>query len=557
MRHALALRASRDAVAFHEGRVLDENAEFLDRYRRDPFALLDDEMVMIPVMGGFTEGPLIPYDHQREIVSAWVDIEHLARTGELLFRNVHDEKSRQMGVTWIVAYVVLWCLYFHAVPGLALSKKSTDVEDGAEGFDSFFGKVRYMHRRMPLSVKQPLQFRQSPESVIQRPGSDASYLVGEGATPDPGRGSRFGYVVLDEAAFMPWSKAVHRTVSRSCPEGRFYNSTANGLDNIHYQLRTDRPDGYTFLRHHWSKHELYGDGKHVAGSDPEGCQLCAGNLQGVPWDPRETLAHRYPGRLTSPWYDQAVLDMDDEDVASELDIDYERSLPARVYAEFSEEVHVADEPVPYDPLIFVELGWDYGLDMTAVVICQETPTEYRVIGEFEQSDLTPDQVAAGVRWQLQKLGMEEWQMKPEHTLQLYCVGDPAGEGRDLATGRPFVDEYRRAGFGITSQRFPIARTISATKRLMRGQPKRLVVSPTCERFIEHAKMNKWPTDRLGNRKPAEREPLNNVHNHMMRAFAYLISKKFPIEDEREAAPPLDWDDRRGLADPGIGYKMGL
>jgi hypothetical protein len=85
------------------------------------------------------------------------------------------------------------------------------------------------------------------------------------------------------------------------------------------------------------------------------CELCAGTIAGLIWNPRSPKAHRFPGRLTSPHYDRAVIGKTAEQVASELDIDRERSLKARVYDEFSGDLHVERDPdgtelvIPYDP----------------------------------------------------------------------------------------------------------------------------------------------------------------------------------------------------------------
>jgi hypothetical protein len=55
--------------------------------------------------------------------------------------------------------------------------------------------------------------------------------------------------------------------------------------------------------------------------------------------------------------------------------------------------------------------------------------------------------------------------------------------------------------------------------------------------------NRWPTDALGNRRLSATVPLDDEHNHMMRAFAYLVVAKFPPTPPPMAARADPWDER--------------
>lgn len=562
------------AVEPIEQGVSEKYAPNRAKYARDPFAHLEEGHIWIPDLVTLKMVPLDPFGHQREILSSWIDLDYLTRTGDLRMRNVHEEKSRQMGVTWILAYGVWWLLTYHQTSGLVVHLKAAEIDDGgpASTSDSFFGKVRLIQTAkdengqfyLPRRHAAPLQWRGSPESQIKNP-ANLSFVVGEGATPNPGRGGRYPWAILDEAARIPWGESVHASVSRAIPDGRFYNSTPEGEDNMYARLRKTRPRGYLFLRHHWSSHPTYGLGKHVAGEEPDSCLLCQGNVDGLAWDPQNPVAHRYPGRLTSPWYDDAVEELTDEQVAAELDIDYARSISARVYKEFAEDVHVVKEGIEYDPSLPFEFSFDYGMEVSAVGIFQDGPYELRMIGEFEQGDLTPDQVIAGVRRTMVEImhraGHDPIQIErlvgDFETSQYLAVGDPAGEARDLATGRPLVEDYRRQGFNIVSAKRPISTTIVAVKRLLLGRPKPLrICGQKCPNTIEHFKMNRWPTDREGRRKPGG-EPQNDRHNHMMRGVAYYVTHKFPPPSALESLQDATARRETGKIDPGLDYDMTL
>lgn len=535
------------------------------RYRLDPFAHLEDGHVKIFDIETLEEIPFEPFEHQIEVVRSWVDLDHLAKTGrahpelaELRFFNALAEKSRQMGITWIVAWVIRWALGYFPVRGLALHLDLDEIDDGgvASTIDSLFGKIRYLNDSMPTEWRAPLRYRMRP-SIIRNMLDPLSFVVGEGATPNPGRGGKYHYGFLDEAARIAFGESVHASLSRSIPHGRLYNSTPEGEGNVYYRLASDRPAGYRFTKLHWSIHPVFSRGLHVAASieeprpaqpSPEAeaiakkCRQCAGSRRGVRWTAdAPDKAHRYPGKLTSDWYEEAIVELTDQQVAAELDIDYEASLTARVYPEFSEQAHVLPEGIAYDENYELTFGIDYGLDVTAILVLQETPSEVRAIAELEMGSETtdgreaiPENVVPALVEVLAAKGVPLLLLEKEWLLQMLGVGDPSGEGRDLATGKPLSTHYRRLGLRIyPPRRFTVWQTVNATKRLFLGRPKRFYVSgPDCPSFVRHAKGNRWVTDKTGRRTTPARLK-DDEHNHIMRALAYWTAYRFPPEVEDE------------------------
>jgi hypothetical protein len=547
----------RELARYRRGEI--ERAEMVLAYARDPLRPLAEKR--IKVWAGRRLVPLQPFATQEELLRAWIDCELLAETGELRFRNVHVEKSRQVGDTVILAYGCLWALTYYNVALLMQHQDLGEVADGGADatWDSFFGKIRLLWSTWPAEIgRAELRFRQKPP-LIRNVAREQSYLVGEGETPDPGRGGTYDASVRDEAARLAYAEAAEAALDRACPTGRVDLSTPHGEDNVFARTRRDQPAGITFLRHHWSQHPGYGKGTHVAGSDPKNCEACAGVQAGLKWDAKNpTACHRYPGKLASPWYDLAVVRLTDEQVAMELDIDYAASLSARVYPEFQEERHLAAIAIPWDWKLPLELGFDYGSDTTAVVICQEAPKEYRVIGEVELHDTRPEEVVAALRAELKALGLKYNDLLPDITRTYFAIGDVAGEARSAAGGHSAVSEYGRHGFSILSRRQLIEPSIWAVKRLLLGQPKELVISQRCRLFLEHIKHHRWPVDRQGNRKPGAPRPENNRHAHMMDAFRYLTAYKWPAPDLEEAlaevsGPSLGSFDASGRLDE-LGYE---
>lgn len=540
-----------------------ETTPSLDRYRLDPFAHLDDGHVLILGLardaapdeevtlgdGGVRLAAQVftPYDYEREIAAAWIDLDRLRDHGELAWQNAIGEKSRQMGWTWTTSWLLLWALaYWPESHGLATHLNAAKVDDGGSRSttESIFGRIRYMaESKIPRSWNadrestwpegmQPidvLDFKQSPESIIVNRLSGAS-LNGGAATEDPGRGGSYTHILADEFARIPWGAAAHRSMRSACPTGRNYGSTPNGKSNRYYELASKPPRGYRKVRLHWTRHPIYGAGHHIAG-ELQGCVRCDGVRAEIVWDAEETahLTHRYPGRVTSPWYDSAIVDLTDEDVAQELDISYEGSITARVFPQFSSDKHVIPE-IRYDPALPIELSFDYGWSpsFTAVGIWQDALDSLRKIGEVEVSEKRPDEVAALIRDALADLGVPLLSIEPRFTRELLAVGDPSGEAKSLISGASIVEEYALQGFVIVSE-YPDnpQRAIRSYQRLLLGRPKPVRYSAAgCPKTILHLAENRWETDRAGALKQPPKLR-NDVHNHMSRADSYYVTWKFP------------------------------
>lgn len=541
------------------------------RYARDPFAYCDDGIVTILNLGSLQPVPLVPWPHQRAFTGDWINLDLLRDTGTLEFRNVHEEKSRKEGMSWWIAYLVWWLLKHHEAPGGYQHMDIEEVDDGGcnNTVKSFFGRIRWINAQLEERHRAPLLFRGKNAPSVRHAYRPLAFVIGEGHTPDPARGQQLRWFVQDEAARLPHDKAAVAALSSAVPTGLVMNSTPMGEDNEYFRIRKERPKGWRMRRDHWSTHPVYGQDAHIAGSRPNDCPQCHGNLLRLRWTPANPdVAHRYPGKMTSPWYDTAVVPLTDEHVAQELDIDYSRSLEARVYPEFSEEVHVAaaaeiaarglDPLAPWDEAVYgYELAWDYGVGTTAIGIFQDAPREWRMIGQYEIGDTAPEEVVAGLRDVLADLGVPLALTRPPFSLDMLGVGDPSGEAREKPTARSIVSDYYRLGFRIRSRRERNIRTINALKGVLLGRPKPLVVfEPTCGPAIDHFKNNRWPTDRQGRRKPGN-DPLNDRHNHLCFVAGTMIATargSVPIEQVRRGELVLTrrgWQRVSGCGPTGI------
>lgn len=571
------------------GPALKERAQagtFDDVFRLDPLSHLDAGHVLIRDIETRRSVPFQPYDHEVKLIDSWVQVDGEGNEARLRWNNVLIEKSRAMGITWTCAWVYLWALMYWPVSLLAQHVDLGRIDDGGNDstHESLFGKVRYMARgdawpdwQRPVDY---LTFRQQPEHVITNRLTGA-YLVGRGQEDDPARGGQYDAYDGDEFARIPHAEAVQESLVSACPTGRLYNSTPFGEDNEFYRLRQARSADITYLRFHWSVHPVYQRGLHIAGENPD-CELCQGNRDGLEWNAQDPQAHRYPGKLTSPWYDQMVLRLlDDESIAQELDISYARALSARVYREFAEDIHVVDH-IAYDNNLTLEFSIDYGWSpsSTSIGIWQDAPDSLRKIGELEVHEHTPENVVDALKLRLLEIGVPDGEIAPGFSRNWIVIGDPSGEAAELGTGESLVVQYRKQGLEIDSKRWGVRQTIIALKRLLLGVPKPIRYSAdTCPQTIVHMKQNRWPTDRHGKRKEGAAAPLNDEHNHMCRADAYYAAYKYPApqvwEDSSEQSGfvmddvlpyyRLSVEEARALrdesagmsGDPSLSYEMRL
>lgn len=550
----------REALERHRA----EQAAAQSIYKTDPFAFIRRLQVWDPIAMSMVQFDLWP--HQEEMIAEWMDLELLRSAGILRFRNVLVEKTRQMGDTVGTAAACLWVITHHDAPLLMQHQDLQEVADSGPTWDSFFGKIKAMYDTQPWEIgKARLKFIGGNNPIIRNVGHPMRFITGEGQTPDPGRGGRYAGAVIDEAARVRYDVQAQAALGRAVPEGRLMLSTPKGRGNVYYRIRTERPAGWTIVDHHWRHHPLYSVGIHYAALAPvkeaDGtvtpgghvhqpkemldkalrCKLCSGTIFGRVWDANNPRAHRYPSKLASPWYDLAVRELTNEQVAEELDIDYTASLSARVYDEFDERIHVVDS-IAYDMYLPLEFSWDYGWDVTSVGIWQDAPNELRKIGEAEFTETLPSEVADGVRQTLSDLGVERRALNKTLTTRMLAVGDPAGRGTQLNSGEPLTADYLRAGFNITDPGVQqVVNTIKALKRLLIGRPKPVRYSRAgCPLTILHMQQNRWPVDPQGNRRIGATKPMDDVHNHMCRADAYYATFKYPPPSEFELPP----DDHR-------------
>ena len=242
--------------------------------------------------------PFVPFPFQEEYIR-WIEYTAFTlRTSGLV------EKSRDMGATvgWVCWDVKQW--RFRDGFTSLLSTVDEDLVDSKKDPDTLFEKVRFQIKLLPEEML-PKGFdlnRDMPYMNIEN-AENHSVITGEAPTENIGRQRRRTVALFDE--FASWRQGgypQHTSASQTVPS-IFKVSSVKGMLN---KFAEEAHGGHAnIFRMNWREH---------------------------PWK-------------TPAWYDSLPYGylgppMTKEEIAQEIDCNYEASQPGRVFPDFSEPYHV-------------------------------------------------------------------------------------------------------------------------------------------------------------------------------------------------------------------------
>lgn len=486
----------RVAVELLARQSAEDRARLREKAREDPVWFID--------YFGFTFDPRLPgeeatlpfllYDYQRELVR-----EMVVRIDQ--GRDLLVEKSRDMGVTWVVLAVLSWFWLFRPGFQALLGSRKEDYVDNHQ-MGSLFGNLAWFIDHLPgwlLPVGFDLK-RHRRWMKLVNPANGAA-ILGESSNPNYARGGRFSVIIMDEAAFWPDIEAVWRSTSQSSP-CRILVSTPNGRN---YFARLRFSGQIDVLTYHWSRH-------------PHKDQQ---------WFEAEKA------RLVDPVV-----------VAQELEISYDRSVHGLVYPEWE---HVPKGHYPYQEGWPLFVSIDFGIaDPTAMIWAQRDPRTgtVRIIDCYSNRTYPADYYIPFVTGEIPTdspylYDPEEREMIARHgTWGVPIIyGDPAGSQRSQATGDSVLDVWRQAGLHVVTnakaQRFEDR--WHATGRLLKHLEVNL---PACAALDEAITAARFPERRIDTRSTAQiQKPIHNWTSHYRSALEYL-AVNLPKLTRRRPPPPV-------------------
>lgn len=347
--------------------------------------------------------PVVLFDFQKDGIK--YIIEHIDEG-----KNFLVEKSRDMGISWLIVYVFLWYWLFRDGSNLLLGSYKEKLVDDGVNQDALFGKLEYAIRNMPKWILPrgfTLNKHRNKLKLINP--ENGNIISGDTMNPQFGRGARKTAIFYDELGFWEaakesWEAGADTTACQIA------NSTPNGK-NFYWKLRNS---GMDVLSLHWRLHPLKDD----------------------------------------LWYEFEKQRRTDEAMAQEIDLNYERSLEGRVYLEWEPETG----HFPYNPNYPVYVGADWGKeDGTAIIWSQIIDNKLRIVDSFYKTGETIDffipfftGIIPSDEFRYNKKEIEK--IESHRGWKRGTVfGDPAGRFTSAVTNESVFSKLRDAGIYVNHE----------------------------------------------------------------------------------------------------------
>ena len=254
--------------------------------------------------------PFITYEYQDEAIR---EVNRSIEAGENLF----IDKSRDMGVTYIILYVFFWRFLFKKSEQFRIGSRKEDFVDRQGDMDTLFEKLRYCLNFIPFWL-QPKGFSKKKHSTYMKLLNPelGNAIIGEATNADFARGGRPKSVLFDE--FEAWDMAEEAWRSASdATQCKIAVGTPKGAGNKFAELsRTDEVKRKLHLL--WWKHPT------KAVTSKEYLELKSLNEE-LNADQSTAPSGCYldkAGKIRSEWYDKQCENRKKEDIAENLDCDY-------------------------------------------------------------------------------------------------------------------------------------------------------------------------------------------------------------------------------------------
>lgn len=229
------------------------------------------------------------------------------------------EKSRRMGLTWLILAIYLWHWCFHPYLTFRILSIKEDLVDKTDDPDCLFWKLLFMIKQLPSFLR--------PAYTYLHLGiyncDNESTIVGLTTTSDSARSGRCTSMFPDEFAIVGDGDGLE-AATQAVTKNRIFNSTHKGTGTTFYRL--SKKPTVKKLTLHWSLHEIYQIGMYY--SDSEGKLVIVKEFEGevtvsrIKYQFPGEYPFRLDGKLRSPWYDnECDRASHPMQIAQELDID--------------------------------------------------------------------------------------------------------------------------------------------------------------------------------------------------------------------------------------------
>ena len=362
-----------------------------------------------------SDRPFLLYDYQENYVNK---INQYIIEGKSLL----TEKSRDVGVTWMILGVFLYRWMFFEENYLVGSRKE-DLVDKLGDITSLFERIRYMINTMPQWLVPVCGIdKKNIKNYMKLFKANQASITGESTNQDFSRQGRYNAILLDE--FASWDVAEQAwTACGDTAPSKFPVSTPKGSHNKFSRLKKSGQIEVETL--HW---------------------------------------HLHPEK-DNKWYEVQKATRSAKDIAQELDINYTISAGSPFYQGFIRGFHSRKVNPMRDKELL--LGWDYGHIHPACIISQLSSNGiWYILDCLFGTNILINDFGQRVREHL-NLNFEGYTIR--------SFGDPAGkqEGdKSLKTSEQILNEL---GFDVISIPSNTSLTnYDARKAIIEGRLKSLI-----------------------------------------------------------------------------------
>jgi len=430
--------------------------------------------------------PFITYPFQDEFITGVIkDIE--------AGKDVFVDKSRDMGVSWMILAIFLWGWLFKGWELREGSRKMDYVDKGGD-MTSLFEKQRYMLERLPswmipykFDLKRGTTFNSSAKLVNP---ITKNTIVGEATSPNFARGGRSKAILYDEFAFWLCSDEAWRggADTSNC---RIIVSTPNGKGNKFADIKFDTNLDISRYTLHWRLHPF----------------------------------------KTMEWYKEECARRTPQEIAQELDISYDASTTSRVYEGF-DKVRIGDgADFEYNAELPLFVAWDFGEggnDATAIIWAQfdQKNGNLKIIDCYSRNALDINYfgtIASGVldsQFDYDSEALYGIERRKRWKRGVH-IGDPYNGNKTTFVGNTSIQkELRKHGIQVNLDRGcnSVIERIRLASMFLPG----LMVNSRCKGFIESMQNSRWPkSERMLDKQNSPKKPVHNQFSHYRTAFEYL------------------------------------
>lgn len=433
-----------------------------------------------------THIPFVTFPFQDDYI---IKVRDAIENGE----DVFTDKSRDMGVTWVILGIFLWGWRFHGWE-LRIGSRTRDYVDKGGDMNSLFEKVRYMIERLPdwmlpygFNKKRGTDYNSMLKLVNPEGGKNA--MVGEATGPNFGRGGRSKAIFYDE--FAVWNSAEEAwTAGADTTNCRIVVGTPMGKGNKFADIKFDEQLDIHKFSLHWKLHPFKDEA----------------------------------------WYKEECSRRTPEEVAQELDISYESSTSGRVYDNFN-EVPLGEGPeFEYDHKKPLYVVWDFaegGKDPVAILWIQVADDGTIIIVDCFQEEhydinyfgtLISGELDSKYNYTAKALeGLE----RRKHWKKGVHIGDPYSGNKTIPVlGTTIKKELEKHGIYMVLQ----VNENTVKGRIAKAQIlfQRTRINLRCKEAIDAFQNSRWPSrDSQSNMTTAIKKPVHNKYSHFRTAFEYF------------------------------------